>query len=249
MNCKFILDARFRLDKAHGVCTVSHLRLSTDLQSGAAFAQSLVHCLSGGGSHCAALQHLALATISDYGLTAAGTLNSPVSNEIALTSLLSAPIGSSRSKYLRMLSSPDIERARRDARAATQFSQDLLRRAVSTACALADPHLTALLLAWLLRAERDVGDQVQVEEEGGESHNVELERMILMLPRIVLDDARLRAALQSSRCVRGALLSRLLQIHAGQTTWALAITEMRNRDILALFWLHVRSKWAAGQPV
>lgn len=219
------------------------------MQSGGAFARSLLQSLRGSGSHRAALQHLSLATISDHGLLSASALNPPVPSDIVLIYILSAPLGCNRNKFLRMLSSPDIDRARRDARAAAHVSQDVLRRAVSTACALADPQLTPLLLAWILQEEQDEGDQGQLEDQCAAGHDVDIERMIISLPRSAADDARLRAALQSSRCVRGALLSRLLQIQAGQTSWAHAVSGLSVRDFFALFWLCLRSKWAVERPL
>jgi hypothetical protein len=176
-------------------------------------------------------------------------LKPPIPTEIALTSLLSAPLGSSRSKFLRMLSSPDIDRARRDARAATQASLDMLRRAVAVACTLADPHLTPPLLAWLLREEQSVGGQGQTDEDCGGGPDFEIERMILSLPRAVVDNAHVRAALQSSRCVRGALVSRLLQLQAGQSSWLHCVAGLGLRDIGALFWMYVRLRWSDNRPL
>lgn len=145
-----------------------------------------------------------------------------------------------------MLSGPDIDRARRDARAAMQTNQAVTRQAVSAVCALEDPHLTPLLLAWLLREDCDVGHDGQAGDETREAHDFEIERMIVLLPQSASDDARVRAALLSSRRVRGPLLSRLLQIQAGRVSWADAVTGLNARDILALFSMHLRSKWAAA---
>lgn len=229
------------------MCTVTHLRLSTDMQRGSSFAQSLIECLSssGGSSHRAALHYLAIATVSDHGLLTVDPRQRPVPLDIVLASLLSAPISSNRNRFLHMLSGPDIDRARRDARAAMQTSQAVMRRAVSAVCALEDPHLTPLLLAWLLREERDVGHDGQAGDETREVHDLEIERMIILLPQSASDDARVRAALLSSRHVRGPLLSRLLQIQAG-LSWADAVTGLNARDIAALISLHLRSKWVAA---
>jgi hypothetical protein len=254
-----------RLDKAHGVCTVSHLRLSADFESSATFARSLVERLScntvGSGSSAhvtssqhAALQHLALAIIGDQGLPPlSSTPHTSTSRDMLVTSLLSTAFGPNRRKFLRMLSSPDIDRTRRDALAALQASQDVVRRAVAAVRALGDPIIAPLLLAWLLREESRLGVEAKGLQEGqqgresGGGHDVTIERMVSSLPLTVTNDPRVRAALQCSCLVRGDLISRLLQLRARENkaaSWVQAVAGLGWRDAAALVWLYACTEWS-----
>ena len=146
-----------------------------------------------------------------------------------------------------MISSPDIDRTRRDAVAALQSSRDVARRAVAAVCRLEDAAVAPLLLAWLLQQDFRSGVEEQEEREGG--HDIEIERMVLSLPYSTTNDVRVRAALQSntSVCLRGDLVARLLRTRAKdgkEARLGQALQGLSARDAAALLWLYACAKWS-----
>jgi hypothetical protein len=140
-------------------------------------------------------------------------------------------------KLLMMLSSPDVDRERRDVQAAMKVSQEVTRRAVAAACGLDDPRLAPLLLAWLLRE----GGQ------GGGGCDGQVEGMVMKLSRDsreVVRDVRVRAAVEVSCCVRGRVLGRLLQMGSGEISWRGAVEGLGASDVMAMVRLHVRGLWS-----
>ena len=163
------------------------------------------------------------------------------SPEITLTSLLSASLGPNRRKFLQMLSSPDVDRARRDTLAALRASQDVMRRAFAAACSLRDPQLMAVTISWLLREDA---------EQQGEANflelDAEMERLLMCLPLHVAGDARVRAALAASGCLRRALTVKLLQVRGGETSLRRAVEGLSVKNAAHLVWLY--AKWTARLP-
>ena len=151
-----------------------------------------------------------------------------------------------------MISSPDIDRTRRDAVAALQSSRDVARRAVAAVCRLEDAAVAPLLLAWLLQQDFRSGVEEQEEREGRKSggrHDIEIERMVLSLPYSTTNDVRVRAALQSntSVCLRGDLVARLLCSRAKdgkEARLGQALQGLSARDAAALLWLYACAKWS-----
>jgi hypothetical protein len=228
------------------VCTVTHLRLSLDLEKSSSFGRSLVHCLnssssSSSSSQRTAIQYLALATTSDQMLPPPSSCQQRTSPDVTLTSLLSASLGPHRRKFLRMLSSPDVDRARRDTLAALRASQDVMRHAFAAACSLPDPHLMSVLISWLLREDSgQQGEAVFLE------HHAEIERLLMSLPLSVAGDARVRAALGASGCMHRSLMVKLLQVRCGETSLRRAVEGLSVKNAARLVWLH--AKWTARLP-
>jgi hypothetical protein len=169
--------------------------------------------------------------------------------DTTLISLLSTQFGPSRRKFVRMLSSPDIDRTRRDALTAFQISQDVLRRAVAAACALTDPHLTTLLVSWLLREGWGCDWGQDQQRNIHERHDHQIELMVLALPQNISNDARLHAALASSSCVRGCLVLKLLQIRNGDLSFRDAVRGLGAYDAAVLVGLYACQIWATKRQL
>ena len=68
--------------------------------------------------------------------------------------------------------------------------------------------------------------------------------MVMELPREVAHDARVRAAVEASCCVRGRVLVRLLRMREGEVSWWGAVEGLGASDVMAMVRLHARGLWS-----
>lgn len=231
-----------RLDKAHGICTVTHLRAqNTSLDE-----QSLMKLLVGSMDDLEpSLKTLALAMIGDRGLMQDSSL--PASSDELVFKLLSTPFGPDRRDLLHVVGTPDLARRDRDVKRALQESQQVLCRALSEICTLeGEEALQRLLLLWILRETPAIIDDESIIR--GQRHDPMVEKMILALPDDLLGDDSIQEALQSNWAVRGKMVIRLAQLQLGTLPLSHKVVNgLSVGEIWSLLSLYARSSLTSKQ--
>jgi hypothetical protein len=192
-----------RLDKSHGICTVTHLRHQT---SGLDARVSL----AAAASTEPALQTLALAMAGDSGRL---DPNPTKSSADLLFQLLSTPFGPDRRGLLHVVGTSDLGRRERDLKQALRESQEVVRHALSDICKLrGNPELQKQLLLWMLRETPSIIDDESIQVT---HHDPRIETMLLALPPDILQDDAIQEALHSNWAVRGKIVKRLVELQLG----------------------------------
>lgn len=198
-----------RLDRAHGICTVTHLRF----QSSSLDDKSITMLLSQISDNEPALKTLALAMIGDRGLL---QVSSADTNSELLVKLLATPFGPDRRGLLHVVGTPDLARRQRDVVRALEDSKDVIRRALSEISNMqGEPELQRQLLLWMLSETPLI-----IDDESSRAHvkryDPKIEKMMLALPTDLSMDDSIHDALQSSWAVRGKLVTRLMELQLGR---------------------------------
>ena len=198
-----------RLDKAHGICTVTHLRF----QSSNLDDDSITTLLSQMNDADPALKTLGLAMIGDRGLL---QVSGAKTNSNLLAKLLATPFGPDRRGLLHVVGTPDLARRERDVMRALEESQDVIHRALSEICNMqGEPALQRQLLLWMLSETPTIIDD-ELSRAHIARHDPRIEKMMLALPTDLLLDDTIHDALESSWAVRGKLVTRLVQMQLGR---------------------------------
>ncbi|KAI2495811.1 hypothetical protein MHU86_18697 [Fragilaria crotonensis] len=187
-----------RLDKAHGICTVTHLRLQNSILPD----ESVQTLLSSFEAMEPALKIVALAMLGDRGLV---NDDQARSDSDLLWKLLATPFGPDRRGLLHVVGTPDLARRERDLKRNLQESQEVIRRAISEVCRLnREPELQKQLLAWLLNESPAIVDDESIRSQVTH-HDPTIEDLVLNLPKELLADDAVHGALRSSSAVRESL--------------------------------------------
>lgn len=224
-----------RLDKAHGICTVTHLRLQNSILAD----ESVKRLLTSLEDMEPALKIVSLAMLGDRGVLQDDHAHS-VSGLI--WKLLATPFGPDRRGLLHVVGTPDLARRERDYKRNLQESQEVIRRAISKVCALhGEPELQKQLLAWLLTETPTIDDDETICDQGTR-HDATIEEMVLSLPKELLGDDAVQGALDSSWAVRGKLVTRLAKIKLGVLPVSLdVVRDLSIGEIVSLISLCART--------
>ena len=227
-----------RLDKAHGICTVTHLRLQNSILPD----DSVKTLLSSFETMEPAIKIVAHAMLGDRGLVHDDQTHS---DSDFLWKLLATPFGPDRRGLLHVVGTPDLARRERDLKRNLQESQEVIRRAVSKVCKLnGSPELQKQLLAWLLSEKPAIVDDETVRSQVNH-HDTMIEDMVLNLPTELLADDAVHGALHSSWAVRGKLVARLAKIKSGVLPVSLdAVRDLSVVEIISLVSLCARTSLA-----
>jgi hypothetical protein len=220
-----------RLDKAHGICTVTHLRQQTS-----SLDTRLTPIAT---STEPAIQILALAMAGDSSrldpnLTKINTLSSTD----LLLQLMATPFGPDRRGLLHVIETSDLGRRERDLNQALRESQEVIRHALSEICKLrGNPELQKQLLLWILRETPSIIDDESIQLQNPDPR---IETMLLALPSEILKDDAFQEALHCNWAVRGKIVTRLVELQLGIISKTNLWHDLTLEEMVSMVLLHAR---------
>ena len=228
-----------RLDKAHAICTVTHLR-----QRHAALAPKIVQKMLESASKDSApiLHTLALSSQGDIGLTHCGP--SKTIHDLLLN-ILSIPFGPDRRDLLHVIGTPDLERRKRDFNLALNEYHVVLKKALMEVCRFeCETFVKIQLLKWLLGESQNIMESDHLDNWKAK-YDPAIESMVLGLPSKVLQDPSLQTAISSSWTIRGKLVLILIKLQLGTIPNLQSLMELSTGELFSLILLIVQKPFTS----